>query len=196
MLTTSLQVSQILSFDIEPLVHSGELSALMLRPHHPMHALVARGVARLAYTTPPLVVVVPALVWFLGGSVTDDAAQWVLAAALIPLGFLAEVYLGLMMGSLALWVTRSAALSGLLFGAEWLIGGLVAPIALMPDPLPALLRHQPLWFAIGAPAEAVSGISRLTPWMPVEALAWVLVLHLAFARMWRRGLLRYEAVGT
>lgn len=196
LLTTSLQLSQALSFDVEPLVHSGELSALMLRPHHPMHVLVARGVAQLSYKLTPMALVVPALIVLLGGAVSREPAQWLLAAALVPLGFVCEVYLGLMMGALALWVTRSAALSGLLFGAEWLIGGVVAPVALMPGPLPELLRHQPLWFAIGAPAEAISGISVLTPWMLLEALLWVGLLHLAFARMWRRGLLRYEAVGT
>lgn len=196
MLTTSLQLSQGLSFEVEPLVHSGELSALMLRPTHPMHLLVARGLARLSYQVTPLLLVVPALIVLLGGVVTHDPEQWFLAAALAPLGFVSEVYLGLMMGCLALWLTRSAALSGLLFGAEWLIGGLVAPIALMPAPLPEVLRHQPLWFAIGGPAEAISGISRLSPWTLLEALAWIVLLHLAFARMWRRGLRRYEAVGT
>jgi ABC-2 type transport system permease protein len=196
MLTTSLQLSRSLAFDVEPLVHSGQLSALLLRPHHPMHVLVARGVAQLTYKVTPLLLVVPALIVFLGGTVSDDPVQWTLAAALVPLGFVCDVYLSLMMGALALWITRSVALSGLVFGAEWLIGGLVAPVALMPGPLPDVLRHQPLWFAIGAPAEAVSGISLLSPWMILEALVWVVLLHLAFARMWRRGLLRYEAVGT
>jgi ABC-2 type transport system permease protein len=161
-----------------------------------MHPLVARGLAQLTYTLPPLLLVVPAATWALGGWVTDDVVQWLLAAALAPLGFLAELYLALMMGALALWLTRSAALSGLLLGAEWLIGGLVAPVALLPAPWSELLRHQPVWFAIGAPAEAISGISRLSPWMVLEALAWVATLHVAFARLWRRGLLRYEAVGT
>lgn len=196
MVTTSMQLSRGLSFDVEPLVHSGEMSALLLRPTHPMHLLVARGLARLTYGLPPLLLVVPALVLGLGGDVTRDATQWVLALAIAPLGFVAEIYLGLMMGALALWFTRSAALSGLLFGAEWLIGGLVAPVALMPGPLPDLLRHQPLWFAIGAPAEAISGISRLEPWILLEAAAWAVLLHLVFARIWRRGMLRYEAVGT
>ena len=196
LLTTAIQLSRLLSFEVEPLVYSGELSALMLRPTHPLHLLVARGIAQLTYKLTPLLLVVPALVVLLGGSVTADPAQWLLAAALTAVGFLAVVYLGLMMGSLALWLTRSAALSGLLLGAEWLIGGLVAPVALMPGPLPEILRHQPLWFAVGAAGEAVAGISRLTPWMLLECLAWVVMLHVAFARMWRRGLRRYEAVGT
>jgi ABC-2 type transport system permease protein len=196
MLTTSLQLSRQLSFGVEPLVHSGELSALLLRPSHAVHPLVARGLAQLVYTLPPLLVVVPVATWALGGAVTEDTDQWLLATALVPLGFVAEVYLGLMMGALALWFTRSAALSGLLFGAEWLIGGLVAPVALLPAPWSEVLRHQPLWYAIGAPAEAISGISRLGPWLPLEALAWAVTLNLCFRAMWRRGLLRYEAVGT
>lgn len=196
MFTSAMQLSRMLSFEVEPLVHSGELSALLLRPHHPMHALVARGLAGLVYTAAPLLVVVPALAFFLGGTVSSDVGQWLLAAVIAPLGFLAVVYLALMMGAVALWVTRSAAIAGLLFGAEWLIGGLVAPIALFPGMLPEILRHQPLWFAIGAPAEAISGISRLEPWMPAEAAAWIVAVHLLFAWVWRRGMLRFEAVGT
>ena len=196
LLTTSLQISRELSFGISPLVWSGELAALLLRPHHATHVLVARGVARAAYVLPPLLVVVPLLVVGLDGRLTREVDQWLLAAALVPLGFLAEIYLALMMGALALWITRSDALSGLLFGFEWVLGGLVAPVALLPGVLPDLLRHQPLWFAIGAPAEAVSGISRLEPWVLAEAAGWVLLLHLAFARMWRAGLRRFEAVGT
>lgn len=196
MFTSGMQLSRMLSFEVEPLVHTGELSALLLRPHHPMHVLVSRGLAGLVYTALPLLLVVPALVSFLGGTVSGDAGQWLLAAALAPLGFVAVVHLGLMMGAVALWVTRSAAIAGLLFGAEWLVGGLVAPLALFPGPLPEILRHQPLWFAIGAPAEAISGISVLSPWVLAEATAWIVVVHLLFGRVWRRGMLRYEAVGT
>ncbi|CUR59527.1 membrane hypothetical protein [metagenome] len=196
LLTTSLQLTNHLCFGLEPLVHTGELSALLLRPHHAMHALVARGVAQLSFRLSPLLVVVPVLVVALGGSVSHSATQWCLAVLITPLGFVAEVYLALMMASIALWITRSGALTGLLFGAEWILGGLIAPIALLPWVLPELLRHQPLWFAIGAPAEAVSGIGTLSPWTLLEALAWGVALHLVYARIWRRGLRRYEAVGT
>jgi ABC-2 type transport system permease protein len=196
LLTTSLQLSRNLSFGIEPLVWSGQLSALLLRPHHPVHALVARGLAELTYKLSPLVVVVPLLVVGLGGVTTSDVGQWLLAALLVPLGFVCEVYLALIMGSLALWITRSSAVTGLLFGFEWVLGGLVAPVVLLPGVLPEVLRHQPLWFALGAPAEAISGISVLTPWVLAEAAAWALLLHLAFARLWRAGTRRYEAVGT
>lgn len=196
LMTTSLQLTNHLSFGVDPLVHSGELSALLLRPHHPMHVLVARGVAQLTYKVAPLLVVVPLLVAGLGGPVSRDGTQWLLAVTVAPLGFVCTVYLALMMGSLALWVTRSAAISGLLFGAEWIFGGLVAPVGLLPWFLPDLARHLPLWFAIGAPAEALSGISRLGAGVLVEAAAWAVALHLLYAAVWRRGLGRYEAVGT
>ena len=73
-MTTSLQLTNHLSFGVEPLVHSGELSALLLRPHHPMHVLVASGLAQLTYKVAPLVVVVPLLIVGLdviGGHLTE-----------------------------------------------------------------------------------------------------------------------------
>ena len=194
--TTSLQLSRNLSFQLAPMVHSGELSALLLRPHHPMHVLIAKGIAELTYRLTPLLVVVPLLIWLVGGTVTTDPAQWVIGGGVMLLGTVSETYLGAMMGAVALWLTRSSGVRGLLFGAEWLFGGLVAPIALLPGVLPELLRHQPLWFAIGAGGEAISGISVLSPWVLMEAALWIVVLHELFAAIWRRGMKRYEAVGT
>ena len=50
------------SFQVSPLVRTGQLSALLLRPVHPLHGLVARILAGFGYKLPPLMVVVPALV--------------------------------------------------------------------------------------------------------------------------------------
>ena len=196
LLTTSVQLTRHLSFEVAPMVHSGQLSALLLRPHHPLHVLIARGIAELTFRLTPLLLVMPLLILGIGGIVTHSAPQWVMGVVLMVLGLVAESYLAAMMGSLALWLTRSSGIRGLLYGAEWVFGGLVAPIALLPGILPELLRHQPLWFAIGGPAEAISGISVVSPWTLVEAAGWIVVLHLLFTEMWKRGMRRYEAVGT
>ena len=195
LLTTSAQLTHIV-FQVAPLVHSGELSALLLRPHHPMHVLIARGVAQLAYRLPPVLVAVPLLIVVVGGTVSPSAEQWAIGIALALVGGVAETYLALMMGSVALWLTNSSGIRGLLLGAEWVFGGLVAPVVLLPGILPEVLRHQPMWYALGGPAEAISGISSLSPLVLVAALGWVFALHLVFRVVWRRGLRRYEAVGT
>jgi ABC-2 type transport system permease protein len=196
LLTSSMQIGRDIAFEISPKIHSGELSALLLRPHHPLHSLVAKGIAQWVYRLTPLLLVVPLLIVVIGGTATSSAGQWLLAGVLGLLGTVGETYLGAMMGCVALWWTRSAGIRGLLFGAEWVLGGLVAPVVLLPGVFADIVRHQPLWYAIGAPGEAVSGITVLTPWVLLEAAAWIVVLHLLFARIWRRGMRRFEAVGT
>ena len=69
-------------------------------------------------------------------------------------------------------------------------------MALLPGILPSLVRHQPLWYADAAGPEILSGISEPSVWLVLEAAAWVVVLHLAYRRLWRRAVKRYEAVGT
>ena len=194
--TTGMQISRPMAFGISPLVHSGQLSAMLLRPHHPLHVLVAGALARQVYALTPLILVVPVVIAVGDGTVVAGAGTWLLALALCVLGTVSVGYLGAMMGSIALWMTNSSGIRGLLVGAEWIFGGLVAPIVLLPGILPTVLQHQPLWFAIGAPAEIVSGIGDPGPWSVLEAAAWVVLLHHVFRWMWRRGMRRYEAVGA
>lgn len=59
-----------------------------------------------------------------------------------------------------------------------------------------MLAHQPMWFAVGAPAEIVSGIADPGWWAVVEAVAWVVLLDRVFRVVWSRGVRRYEAVGS
>jgi ABC-type uncharacterized transport system permease subunit len=42
----------------------------------------------------------------------------------------------------------------------------------------------------------VAGISRLGPLALVEAAGWLVLLHALLGVVWRRGMVRYEAVGT
>jgi ABC-2 type transport system permease protein len=93
-------------------------------------------------------------------------------------------------------MTKAQGVQGLLVGAEWVLGGIIAPVGLLPGALPDVVRHQPLWFADGAAPEILSGIGHPGPWALVEAALWVVCLHVAYRRLWVRALTRYEAVGT
>lgn len=196
LVTTNLSIGMPVVAGLSGQVHSGQLSAILLRPHHPILPLVARALAQKAFRLPPLLVIVPLLVVLGDGAVTDDLGPWLLAPVVAVLGLIASVYLAGIVATVAFWMTKSSGVQGLLTGLEWLVGGLVAPIALLPGVLPEILRHQPLWFAIGAPAELVAGMGDHSPWMVAEAVLWIAVLDRMFRSVWRRALARYEAVGT
>lgn len=196
LVTTSVQVTRPVIFESAWLVYSGELSARLLQPVHALHQIVAQGVAHNALRLIPLVAVVPVTLHLLGGAVSSDLGDWLLAGLVTILGSVACGYLAAISGALAFWMTKAQGVQGLLVGAEWILGGLIAPVGLLPGVLPAIVRHQPLWFADGAGPEILSGIGDHGAILVVEAVLWVVGLHLLFVRLWRRALVRYEAVGT
>ncbi len=196
LVTTNLQLAFPVIFGFGHLVYSGQLSASLLRPLHPLHPVIARGLAEKTYQLPPLLMLIPLALWLTGGRVHADAGDWLIAATLTVLGTVGVVYLSAMSAALAFWMTKAQGVQGLLVGAEWILGGIVAPIGLLPGGIGDVLRHQPLWFADGAGPEILAGIGRHSWWLAPEAAAWVVALHLAYRALWRRALLRYEAVGT
>ncbi len=106
------------------------------------------------------------------------------------------VYLAAMAGAIAFWMTKAQGVQGLLVGAEWVLGGIVAPVALLPGVWPDIVRHQPFWYADAAAPEILSGISAPSLWIVAEAAVWVVALHLLYRALWRRALRKYDAVGT
>ena len=194
--TTSLQVMLPVIFMSGGLVYSGQLSALLLRPIHAIHTIVARAVAGKVFSMPVLLVLVPVVLLTTDARLALSPSTVVIAVLTCALGLVGSTYLAAMAGALAFWMTKAQGVQGLLVGAEWILGGIIAPVALLPGPLAAAVPHQPLWFADAALPELLSGIRAASPFMVLEAAAWVVVLHVAYRLFWRRALAKYEAVGT
>ncbi len=198
LVTTTANPTPTMIFGLGELVASGRLSSLLLRPAHPLHSLLARDIAETITRILPVAAVAATVIVVLDGAVSSDPTAWLLAIAVGLVGIVGAVHLGAIVGALALWMTKAAALQGVYFGVEWILGGLIAPIALLPEPLDAIARYQPLWFAVAAPGELVSGMSSVDQGVTalVVGVAWVIVLNVVFRNVWRRGMVRYEAVGS
>lgn len=198
LVATTMGLSAAVVFGLGQLIHSGRLSPLLLRPHHPIHVIVARQLAENLTRLPPLLLVAFATIALLDGAVATDPWAWVVAVVLLAVGIVNMVYVAALVGSIALWMRKSAGVAGLIFGFEWVLGGLVAPVVLLPGALTEIARALPLWYAIGAPSELIAGISSVG--VGVRALGlgivWLGILHLALGVVWRRGMVRYESVGT
>jgi ABC-2 type transport system permease protein len=193
--TTTMQITMPVIFELGGLVYRGELSGLLLRPSHPLQLVTARALAEKAFRGPLLLVVVPMALVLTRGTVSADPGTWLLAVLVTLLGAADLAYLAALAGTLAFWMTKAQGVQSLLVAAEWVVGGIVAPVALLPGPLPELVRHQPLWFAVGAGPELLSGISHYGIGVLIEATVWLVVLHRLFALVWRRALTRYDSVG-
>ncbi|OIV38051.1 hypothetical protein BIV57_07745 [Mangrovactinospora gilvigrisea] len=94
----------------------------------------------------------------------------------------------------AFWTQRAHGAVSLMETLLFLLGGMAAPLALLPGPGAAVGRLLPFWAALGAPAEVASGQADVLQVLPVQ-LGWLVVLVGAVALLWRRGLRRFAAVG-
>ena len=196
LVTTNLQLSMPVIFDFGWLVYSGQMSALLVRPCHPVHQVIARAIAEKVYVLPGLAIIVPVALVLTGGSVSGTPFAWLVAVLATLLGTVAVVYLAAMAGAIAFWMTKAQGVQGLLVGAEWVLGGIVAPVALLPGAWSDIVRHQPFWYADAAAPEILSGISAPSLWIVAEAAVWVVALPLLYRALWRRALRKYDAVGT
>jgi ABC-2 type transport system permease protein len=79
----------------------------------------------------------------------------------------------------------------------FLIGGQVAPVALLPDLLQKAAVMLPFRYMVAFPVEVLTGqLSRAELWTGFAFQAgWLCVAFALFLAVWRAGLKRYSAVG-
>ena len=178
-------------------IRSGGLSAWLLRPMSPLfNVLSAEAAGKVVYMA--FVVPVAALLaMVLHPEIHTGPAQ---AAAFIPALLLAWVLRftwGFALALLAFWATRADALLAAQDALVFLLGGMVAPVALLPQTMQAIARLLPFRYMVGFPVEVLSGQAAgasLAFGFAVQA-AWCTVA-LALALLgWRLGVRRYAAVG-
>lgn len=184
-------------FAMSSRIHNGQLSVMLMRPMPPTVVPVLESAATNVFRLPVVIVAVPLIVILGGGVVRGGISVWVTAVVVAVLGAVAVAYVATIVATVAFWLTKADGVMGLVVGLEWVLGGMVAPVVLLPQPLPTVLVHQPFWFAQGAPAQMLAGIGDVSAFGTIaEAAVWVVGLHLLLRVVWRRALRRYEAVGT
>jgi ABC-2 type transport system permease protein len=98
---------------------------------------------------------------------------------------------------LAFWATRADALLALQDSLIFLLGGLVAPIQLLPDGMRALATLLPFRYMVAFPVEVLTGQlspNEVTYGFLIQA-GWLLVALALYTLLWRKGLKHYTAVG-
>lgn len=197
LITTNISLSGPILNRLSSQIHSGQLSPKLLLPLHPLKPIVAFGVALKSMRFIPLIAIVPLVVWAGHGHIKFSLVRVLDAVALVFLGMTCTALIAGLVGCWAFWLGRSSsAVQGIVSGFEWVLGGLVAPLALYPAWLFGVLQYQPFYFAHAAPAQVISGISDPRASQLLLALAWVVALSALFRWTWAAGLRRYEAVGT
>ncbi|GAB3744216.1 ABC-2 family transporter protein [Microlunatus parietis] len=98
----------------------------------------------------------------------------------------------------AFWTDRASALVSFGDTGIALLGGIAAPLFLLPGPIAEAGRWLPFWSMLGLPGEIAAGVltgPQLVAGYAVQA-GWLLVLIVVTALVWRRGLRVFTAVGA
>ncbi len=181
-----------------PMIQHGQLSPHLLRPMHPMWLAAARN---LSYKTVTFLFLIPVWLAFflvLRPAFAVEATAIALFIASIALATLLSFLAGTAFAMLAFWTTRSFSFWEIWMGLTFLLGGQVAPTALLPGALQPLAVALPLRYTLGFPIEVLLGRVRGTDLALGFALqaGWTLAAALAVVAIWRAGIKRYSAVGA
>ena len=181
-----------------PLIERGQLSPRLLRPIHPWWHAAAVNVS---YKLVNLIMLIP--VWIGLFLVLRPAfpGDWITVALFLP-ALAAAILLSFLIGSLfamlAFWTTRSFSFWQIWSSLLFLLGGQVAPVAVLPGFVRDLAIALPARYALGFPVEVVLGrldAGELVMGFAIQA-GWIAIAAVAFAAVWRSGIKRYSAVGA
>jgi ABC-2 type transport system permease protein len=178
-------------------IRYGRMNLLLLRPMSPVYDALASEVAGkvvfMTFAVPVTAVLALILRPELHVSLRDGLA---FIPALV-MAWALRFFWGYWIALLAFWATRADALLSLQESLVFLLGGQVAPVALLPDLMRMAAIVLPFRYMVGFPAEVLTGqLDRAGLWTGFAFQAgWLLVALFLFAVVWRKGLRQYSAVG-
>lgn len=185
-------------WEMEYWIRQGNLSALLVRPVHPIHRHIA---ANLTFKLLTFVVLLPvvvalAIIYRPNFTITPETIAAFVPALILAMALRFAVEWTL--ASLAFWVTRVSAINQLWFVAFLFLSGYAAPVALLPPVVQTLAHWLPFYRMLGFPVDVLLG--HLTTRQVLTGLgaqvAWLVVAYAVLQFTWARGIRQYSAVGA
>lgn len=181
-------------------IRLGKLSTHLVRPFNPWLFWLCDQIAWKGMRALLLLPVVGICIAWLAPEI---AAPRLELSVLLPLvlsvvmGFVLSFFIKACIGFMAFWVTDIFGLMALFDVLTWIFGGTLVPIDLLPAWLRTIAGLLPFQYIFYLPLSIALGRmdgNEAWRWVALEA-GWVVVTGLLAYSLWRRGLVRYEAVG-
>ena len=186
------------AFYMEWRIRTGDLSAMLLRPVHPIHNDIAEN---LTFKLLTFAVVAPVAVFLavtFGARIQPEPWQLVAFVPALLLAMALRFLLEWCLGILAFWVTKMGSITQAWWVAVLFLSGQIAPLALFPPAIQTIASVLPFRWMVSFPVEV--GLGRLTADQVLQGYAMQAVwvgLGLVLLRVaWRVGIRRYSAVGA
>ncbi len=180
-------------------IKDGNISQFLLKPiDYLIYRLCLFGAGRLVYTLAALLPVALFVFWhrryFIGPADGALFGWFLLSTALTAL---LQFFISYTMALLAFWVLEVSTFIFILFAFEYIAGGHLFPLDILPPGLAQVLNFTPfpyqLFFPVSIYLGRVSGPG-LWQGLCIQTF-WVLVFYVLARIVWRRGIRRYSAVG-
>ena len=185
-------------FGWEGRIREGELSAMLLRPLHPLHYDLAYFAGWKLVVIVLWVPIAAVLSLLFHPTFSIGWAQALTFVVAIWGAYLVRSLVLWLLGLVTFWTTRVSALFELFFTAELLLSGRLVPISLMPGWVQTLGAWTPFPSTFGYPIDVLAGHldgADLVHGLAVQLL-WVVLTWAAVRVVWPRALRRYSAVGS
>lgn len=185
------------NWTVGDVIREGKLSPQLLYPLSPLYHAVASEIAGkvvfMAFVVPMTALLAlifrPELTITLSGALSFVPALF--------LAWMLRFFWGYWLALLAFWATRADALLVVQDTLVFLLGGLVAPVALLPGALRTVAHILPFRYMVAFPVEVLtgqlSGTDMLTGFA-VQTL-WLIVAVAFYRLIWVNGVKRYSAIG-
>lgn len=185
-------------WEMEYWIRQGNLSALLVRPVHPIHRHIANNLTFKLLTFFVLLPVVIALtvIYRPNFTITPETLAAFIPALILAMALRFAVEWTL--ASLAFWVTRVTAINQLWFVAFLFLSGYVAPVALLPPFAQTLATWLPFYRMLGFPVDVLLGhlsMQQVLLGLGAQA-AWLVIAYAVLQFTWARGIRQYSAVGA
>ena len=187
------------SWYLDRWIREGELNYRMARPLHPIHEAIGDNLAYKLRTGGLLL-----LIWLLIAALWPtvrlpfDPLRWGFTLLAVLFAAALRFLISFTTGLLAFWTTRATAIMELHAAISLFLAGRLAPLELLPPAVgdvAALLWFRPM---LSFPVEILTGaVQRPDAFIAgfASQLVWLVVWGLACLLCWRRGIVRYGAVG-
>jgi len=178
-------------------IRYGGISAWLLQPISPLyHALsqeIAGKVVFMLFSIP----VTGLLALIVRPELSLTAGQALLFLPALLLAWALRFFWGYWLALLAFWAARADSLLALQDSLIFLLGGHLAPLALLPTWMQPLARILPFRYMSAFPVEILTGLlSGREIWLGFAIQAgWTLLAVLLTRLIWTRGVRHYEAIG-
>ncbi len=179
-------------------IRSGTLSAVLLKPIHPIHSDIADNIGYKVLTSVILIpsVVVMGLVF--KPTFTFDLTLFLLFLLTMGFAYLLRFYIEWSLALVAFWTTRNEAFNQVFFLVGLFLTGRIAPLGLLPHWLRQIGDALPFQWMVAFPVELLLG--RLSEQQITHGLmmqvAWIAFGFVLHRVVWWRGIRKYSAVGA